>query len=94
MKRYGENHHGGPVQMILRTFRLIRLVDILMQMRDDMIQQEQKQNAQPEADKSRQKRPSSSCGGLLDRGDDETPDGCRDHYACGKTGQRPLNARL
>ena len=91
MKRDGKDHHGGACQM---AFRPLGLVDAPVQMRDDVIEQQQKQDACPEAEESREKGELSHGARLFDGGDDQAPDGGRHHHARRKAGQSPLHAAL
>ena len=63
-------------------------------MRDDLIEQEQKQDTESEADESGQKRQSAAIGALIHRGDQQAPDRRRDHHAAGKPGQRTLDLEI
>ena len=56
-----------------------------------MVQEKKEQNAHPEADKGREKGPPSLIRRLVDGGNDQAPDGRRNHYAGGKPGQGPLD---
>ncbi len=63
------------------AFRPLGLVDAPVQMRDDVIEQQQKQDACPEAEESREKGELSHGARLFDGGDDQAPDGGRHHHA-------------
>ena len=76
------------------ALRSLRLVDAPVQMRDDMIEQQQKQDACPETEEGRKKGELPHGGRLLDSRDDQAPDGGRHHHTRREAGQRPLHAAL
>ena len=59
VQRHCQNHHSGALELAFWPFGL---QTILVQMRNKMIQQQQKQDAQPEAHRCREKTP--ACPGL------------------------------
>ena len=61
-------------------------------MRDDVVEQEQKERAHPEAHDSRQHRIGAERAALFHRGDQEAPDRRRDHDAGRKARERLLDA--
>ena len=63
-----------------------------VQVRDDVVEQQQKENADPKAEKRRQKREFSHRRRLLDGGDQQAPHRGRDHHARGKARQRALHS--
>lgn len=67
------------------------LQTVLVQMRDEMIQQQQKQDAQPEAHRCREKRQSAQICGLLHGRDQQAPYRCRHHDPGGKAGEGALD---
>ena len=76
------------VQAALRPFGLGA---VRVQVRDDVIQREQKQDAEPEAQKGGEERELPHTCRLLDRRDQQAPDRSRHHHTGGETGQRALH---
>ena len=84
VQRYRQNHHGGALELAFWPFGLQA---VLVQMRDEMVQQQQKQNAQPETHRRREKcQPAQICS-LLHSRDQQAPYRCRHHHSGGKTGE-------
>ena len=69
----------------------LRLLASLVEVGDQMIQSQKKEDTSPKADNRRQEGPSSHPGGLLHGGDQQAPDGRSNHNAGGKTGQSALH---
>ena len=79
--------------IVVRCRRLfgLRLGAVRVQVRDDVIQREQKQDAEPEAQKGGEERELPHTCRLLDRRDQQAPDRSRHHHTGGETGQRALH---
>ena len=88
MQRDGQHHHGRAGEL---TFWALGLLASDMQVRDQMVKRQQKQNAEPEAEKRRNERELSHSRRLLNRRDQKAPDGGRHHHARGKARQRALH---
>ena len=88
VQRDGEHHHGCACQLALRAFGLAA---VLMQMRNDMVEQQQKQHADVKADDGGHKRKFAHAHGLLDGRNQQAPHRRGDHHACGKARQRALH---
>ena len=69
----------------------LRLPAPPVEVRDQVIQPQQKEDAAPKADDRRQEAPDSRAGGLLHGGDQQAPDGRGHHHAGGKAGEPPLH---
>jgi len=52
VQRYRQNHHGGALELAFWPFGL---QTVLVQMGDEMVQQQQKQDTQPETHRRREK---------------------------------------
>ena len=88
MQRDRQNHHGGALKL---TFRAFRLAALRVQMRNNVIQRQKEQDAEPKAQKCRKKRqPAQKCG-LFNGGNEQAPYRSGNHNTGGKTGQRALN---
>ena len=85
----GQHHHRRALELALRRLDLPALG---VQVRDDVVEQQQKENADPKAEKRRQKREFSHRRRLLDGGDQQAPHRGRDHHARGKARQRALHS--
>ena len=88
VQRHGQHHHRRALQAALRPFGLGA---VRVQVRDDVIQCEQKQDAEPEAQKGGEERELPHTCRLLDRRDQQAPDRSRHHHTGGETGQRALH---
>ena len=53
VQRNGQHHHGGALQLAVGALSLLA---VPVQVRDDMIQQQQKQDSHPETHHRREKR--------------------------------------
>ena len=89
MQRYRQNHHGGALELAFGSFGL---QTVLVQMGDEMIQQQQKQDPQPETHRRREKRQPAQICSLLHGRDQQTPHRCRHHDPGGKAGEGTLDA--
>ena len=78
---------GNP--LLARAFGLLA---VAVEVRNDVVEREQKDHAGPKACRSRNKRPTSHAARLLDCRDQQAPNGCRDHDASGEAGQCTLDA--
>ena len=88
VQRHRQNHHGGALELAFWPFGL---QTVLVQMRDEMVQQQQKQDAQPETHRRREKRQPVQICGLFHGWDQQAPYRCRHHDSGGEAGQRPLD---
>ena len=89
VERHGQHHHrraGKPAP------RALGLAGISVQMRDDMIQQEQEADPQPKSRRRRRKGPASQIRRLLHGGDQQAPDRGGHHDAGRKAAERLLHA--
>ena len=64
---------------------------LLVEVRDQMIQPQQKENTNPKANDRRQEGPGPCPGGLIHGGDQQAPDRRGHHDAGGEAGQPPLH---
>ena len=88
MQRDRKHHHG---RLCKTAFRPLRRLAVAVQMGNDAIEQQQEQNARPKADDRRYERPFAAARfRLVERRNEQAPDGSRDHDACGKARQRAL----
>ena len=85
----GQHHHGRALELALRPLDLPALG---VQVRDDVVEQQQKENTDPKAEKRRQKREFPHRRRLLDGGDQQAPHRGCDHHARGKARQRALHS--
>ena len=83
---------SNPGRVFSMAFWPFGLQAVLVQMRDEMVQQQQKQDAQPKACCRREKRQPAQICSLFHGWDQQTPHRCRHHHSGGKAGQRPLDA--
>ena len=88
MECHSQDHHGGPLKLAFWAFGLIAAQ---MEMRNQSVQEQQKQDSQPESGSGGEKRQRSQPGRLFDGGDQQAPDRCRHHDSGGEAGQRPLD---
>ena len=89
VQRHRQNHHGGALELAFWPFSL---QTVLVQMRDEMVQQQQKQDAQPETHRRREKCQPAQIHGLLHSRDQQAPYRCRHHHSGGKAGEGALDA--
>ncbi len=83
----GQHHHGGALEP---AGRALGLAAVLVDVWDRMVQQQQKQHADPKADKRRKKGPMAHGCGLVNGGDEQTPHGGGHHHPGGKAGEGAL----
>lgn len=88
VQRYRQNHHGGALELAFGSFGLQA---VLVQMRDEMVQQQQKQDAKPEARCRREKRQPAQICSLFHGWDQQTPHRCRHHDPGSKAGEGALD---
>lgn len=88
MQGHCQHHHGGAAQS---AFRSLRLIAAHVKVGNQMVEQEQKQHADPEADKGRKERQLSHALRLLNGGDQQTPYRRRHHHSGGKACERALH---
>ena len=81
MQGHRQHHHGAAAQP---AFRALRLIASHMKVGNQMVKQEQKQHADPEADKGGEKRQLAHALRLLNGRDQQAPDGRRHHHSGGK----------
>ena len=81
MQGHSQHHHGGAAHP---AFRPLRLIASHMKVGNHMVEQEQKQHTDPEADKGREEGQLAHALRLLDGGDQQTPYRRRHHYSGGK----------
>ena len=84
MQGHCQHHHRGAVQP---AFRPLRLITSHMKVGNQMVEQEQKQHADPEADKGREEGQLTHALRLLDGGDQQAPYRRRHHHAGGEAGK-------
>ena len=89
VQRHRQNHHGGALELAFGAFGLQA---VLVQMGDEMIQQQQKQDPQPETHRRREKRQPAQICSLLHGRDQQTPNRCRHHDPGRKAGEGTLDA--
>ena len=89
VQRYRQNHHGGALELAFWPFGL---QTVLVQMWDEMVQQQQKQDTQPETHRRREKRQPAQIRGLLHSRDQQAPYRCRHHHSGGKAGEGALDS--
>ena len=80
----GEDEHRGAGERRRHAFGLVR---VLVEMGHGHVEEKEKENPDPETDDGGDESKTSPGRALLDCGDDETPDGCSDHDAGGKSGE-------
>ena len=86
VQRYGKHHHRSALQL---AFRSLGGITAEMKVRDDVIEQQKKENSDPEADHGWKKGKLSHPGDLLHCREQKAPDGGGDHDAGRKAGERP-----
>ena len=86
MERYGKHHHCGALQL---AFRTLGGITSKMEVWDDVIEQQKKENSNPEADRSRKKGKLSHPGDLFHCREQKAPDGGGSHDTGCKTGECP-----
>ena len=91
MQGHGEDEHRRPRKAAVRALRLLR---IHVQMRNNVIEDEEKKRPRPEADDGRNKGKLPEIGGSLHRRDEKAPDRCRHHNARSKARQPTLHAAV
>ena len=75
-----------------RALRALGLLAVQVEVRDDVVEQQQEERARPEARDGRQRGVGAERAALFHRGDQETPDRSRDHDARRKARERLLDA--
>jgi len=83
MQKHRERKHRRAAQSV---FGPLRLFAFLVQVRNYAVEQQKKQDSNPESNHRRHKRPRTHSVRLLERRDQQTPDRSRRHYAGGKAG--------
>ena len=86
MERYGKHHHRGALQL---AFWTLGGVTSKMEVWDDVIEQQKKEDSNPEADCGRKKGKLSHPGDLFHRREQKAPDGGGNHDTGCKTGECP-----
>ena len=85
MQGHCQHHHGGAAQP---AFRSLRLIASHVKVGNQMVEQKQKQHADPEADKGGKKGQLSHALRLLNSGNQQAPYRRRHHHTGGKAGKR------
>ena len=88
MQGHCQHHHGGAAQP---AFRSLRLIASHMKVGNQMVEQEQKQHADPEADKGGKEGQLAHALRLLDGWDQQAPDGRCHHHPGGKARKGALH---
>ncbi len=84
MQGHRQHHHGAAAQP---AFRPLRLIAAHMKVGNQMVEQEQKQHADPKSDKGGEKGQLPHILRLLNGGDQQAPDGRCHHHTGGKAGK-------
>ena len=90
VERDGKRHHDGLREMARGALGLVAAIRLVMEMRDDVVEEQQKQRANPKADNRRHECEVAEVRAFLHRGDEQAPDGCREHDAGRKAEERLL----
>ena len=77
MQGHCQHHHGGAAKP---AFRSLRLIASHMKVGNQMVEQEQKQHADPKADKGREEGQLAHALRLLNSGSQQAPNGRRHHH--------------
>ena len=88
VERHRQGEHGGTSQA---AGHALGTVTALVEVGNKLVQQQQEQNAHPEADEGGHKRPFSHAGCLIHGGNQQAPDGGRHHHTGGKSRERALH---
>ena len=66
----------------------------LMQVRNDVVEEQQKENARPKADDCGNEGELLQIRRIFNGGNQQAPDGCRNHHAAGKACQHPFGGTV